>query len=297
MLFHVLWCYLLVFHYGLGIKGASIATCITYWLNLSIVTAFLSFKSGIVPKDSWHFFNRDSFRGWKEYLYFGIPSALMICMEWWCFELLSFFAGMLSVNELAANILLLNLIGSMFQIPLGMSFSISNLVGNSLGEGKPRKARKYFIASLLVTIAILIVQSILLLTLRDYVPMLYTKHEDVINFVVHTIPVFSALVIFDFIQTVEAGSVRAIGYQTYGSWVSFISYWIISLPVSYFLAFNFELRLTGIWLGVVFGNMFATVTYLCILLYADWHKLAESIHLRIQKEKSNQDKSLINEPS
>ena len=148
MLLHVLWCYLLVFQFGLGITGASIATCITYWLNLSIITALLTFKSGIVPADSWHFFNADSFRGWAEYLRFGVPSALMICLEWWCFEILALYAGMLSVNELAANVVLFNLIGFLFQIPLGMSFAMSNLVGNSMGEGKPGKARRYFVSSL-----------------------------------------------------------------------------------------------------------------------------------------------------
>lgn len=26
------------------------------------------------------------FQGWGKYLSYGVPAAVMICMEWWCYE-------------------------------------------------------------------------------------------------------------------------------------------------------------------------------------------------------------------
>lgn len=84
----------------------------------------MSFQKGVVNPKSWHFFNRDSFRNWTEYLYFGVPAALMLCLEWWCFEILALYAGLLSINELAANVVLFNMIAFLFQNALGTSFAV-----------------------------------------------------------------------------------------------------------------------------------------------------------------------------
>lgn len=166
MLLHILWSYLLVFQAGLGLTGASIATCITYWLNLILVTLYLSYKEDAVHKTSWHAFNYDSLKGWWEYLSYGIPSTLMLCLEWWFYEILALYAGMLSVNELAANVVLFNMVMFLFQVPLGISCAVSNLVGNSMGDMKPRRAKRYFIASLGLTIVVTIVLISLLISFR-----------------------------------------------------------------------------------------------------------------------------------
>ena len=58
----------------------------------------------------------------------------MICFEWWCFELLTLFAGLLSKSELSAQVAIINLIAMMFMIPLGVSFTASSLVGIEIGK-------------------------------------------------------------------------------------------------------------------------------------------------------------------
>jgi len=146
----LVWSYILVFYFDLGVIGMGIASCITYWSDLILVTLYTHFKEGFVPKESWHFFNADSFKGIGEFLEFGIPSALIYCLEWWSFEVLSVFAGMLSVEELAANIVLLNICILVYQAPEGIGFAISNVIGNSLGEMKARKSKKYAIISLAI---------------------------------------------------------------------------------------------------------------------------------------------------
>jgi MATE family multidrug resistance protein len=35
------------------------------------------------------------FHGWGRYLSYGVPACLMICMEWWTYELLILLAGAL----------------------------------------------------------------------------------------------------------------------------------------------------------------------------------------------------------
>lgn len=110
MIIHILLSYTLIFQFDFGVQGASISTCVTYWLNLIIVTLYISLKKDVVHRDSWFWFNSDCFREWWQYLKYGVPAALMLCLEWWSFEVLSIIAGMLGVVELASNVVLFNLL-------------------------------------------------------------------------------------------------------------------------------------------------------------------------------------------
>ena len=109
VVFHIVLWYFLTYTFELGVIGISVASTITNFGNLLIVILYITYYDKTVPKESWHFFNKDSFKGYGEYFKFGIPSALIICLEWWSYELLTIYAGMLSVDELAAHVMLFNL--------------------------------------------------------------------------------------------------------------------------------------------------------------------------------------------
>ena len=44
----------------------------------------------------------------------------MQCFEWWAFELIAIFAGLIGVKELAAQVAVINVIGFVYMIPLGV---------------------------------------------------------------------------------------------------------------------------------------------------------------------------------
>ena len=148
MFLHLLWGYFLIFYLDFGLIGIAVATSITYFADFLLIHIVVHFYKGLVPRESWHFFNADSFKGLLEFLYYGVPSALVYSLEWWSFEILSIFAGFLSIQELAANVIILNICIFFYQIPEGVGFAISNLVGNSLGEMNAQKSRKYAFASI-----------------------------------------------------------------------------------------------------------------------------------------------------
>jgi MATE family multidrug resistance protein len=68
---------------------------------------------------------------------------LMLCFEWWAFELLTLFTGLIGVNELAAEVVIINMVTFIFMLPLGISYSASALTGNYLGEGKIDLAKRF----------------------------------------------------------------------------------------------------------------------------------------------------------
>lgn len=151
---HILFNYLFVVRFGLGIVGTGYSSSLTYLLNFVLLNVYVTVKGDVVPAESWHFFNKDSFTELFQNLKFGIASSVMGMMDWIAFQLLIIFSGWISTISIATSVILLNLASFFFMFPLGMSFSIGVLVGNSLGNNKPRRARTYAHTSLLISLSL-----------------------------------------------------------------------------------------------------------------------------------------------
>ena len=98
----------------------------------------------------------------------------MLCFEWWCFELLAIFSGLISVEALAAEVIIVNIVTLIFMIPLGTGYAASAFTGYFLGQGKIDKAKYYSRLTLAFNTLLTIVVIFLLATLREEVSRLFT---------------------------------------------------------------------------------------------------------------------------
>ena len=46
--------------------------------------------------------NKETLNGLGYYLRFGLPGVVMLCAEWWFFEILIFMSGLLAIEYTAA---------------------------------------------------------------------------------------------------------------------------------------------------------------------------------------------------
>ncbi|CAL8097045.1 unnamed protein product [Prunus armeniaca] len=118
--FHIPFCWAMVFKSGLGHLGAALAIGMSYWLNVILLILYVTYSTACartrVP------ISLELFQGIREFLRFAIPSAVMICLEWWSFELLILLAGFLPNPELETSVLsiCLSTISSLYTIPEGL---------------------------------------------------------------------------------------------------------------------------------------------------------------------------------
>jgi MATE family multidrug resistance protein len=70
-------------------------------------------------KDLLFFPCKECFTHLKEYLKLGIPSTLMLSLEFWAFEIITLMSGYLSVDEVGANVIVLNTIYMCFMLIVG----------------------------------------------------------------------------------------------------------------------------------------------------------------------------------
>ena len=58
---------------------------------------------------------------------------------------------------------------------------------------------------------------------------------------------------FESTQIIQTGIIRGMGLKTYTIIGGCLSYFFVSSPLRWFIAFNLELGMEGLWYGMLFG--------------------------------------------
>ena len=96
-------------------------------------------------QQTWGHWRLDALSDWYQYFKYGIPGMLMLCFEWWAFELGYFTVGAIAPYpkiEIGIYSVLMNITGLIYSIPLGYMIAATVRVGNLLGHNEPNRARQ-----------------------------------------------------------------------------------------------------------------------------------------------------------
>ena len=89
--------------------------------------------------------------------------------------------------------------------------------------------------------------------------------------------------LFDGGQVISAGALRGLGDVKVPTVITFIAYWVISLPTGYLLAFKFGWGPPGVWTGLATGLGLAA-----IFLGWRFHRLTQSRQLPHRRPRCSQ---------
>jgi len=274
---HFFWCNLFIVSMGKRERGAAAATNITYILNMVLTDIWIRWKKNSDFKDMVFWYDSSCWSDLGTFLKIGIPGMLMLCFEWWAFELLAIFTGLLGVNDLAAEVVIINLIAFIFMLPLGISYSASALTGNFLGEGKIDMAKKFAQMTVLLDIILTTVIVIILGTCQDAVTSLFTTETEVVAIFKKTMWVLLIYIWFDTIHGVQSGIIRGLGLQVYGSVYTLFCYYVLGMPLALVLCFKAEMGIAGLWLGFSIACIILDVGFCCIISCPDWEKISKNV--------------------
>jgi multidrug resistance protein, MATE family len=282
---HIFSLCLFVNKWDMGVKGIGIASSITHTLTFLISVGTITYSKKIIHPQSWHWFNKDSFTGFWEFLKYGAPSYLMVILEIWSFQALLLFSGMLGTIEQAVVTITMSMSMLFFQIAHGFAMSAGNKVGNYLGAGLPRISKTYYRISVITTATCSVIYFTMMVWLKHQITHMYTYNEQLVKMTVEIMPMVGLFLAFDIIQGSIGGSIRAMGYQSFSSMVSFVAYWVIALPLTYYFTFTLDLRLKGIWTGMIIGTFTVGVSYIIKIHFINWEELSFKVMDRIKKER------------
>ncbi|ONK67856.1 uncharacterized protein A4U43_C05F4520 [Asparagus officinalis] len=234
---HIPLCWVLVFKSGLENLGAALSISISYWLNVLLLGFYIKYSKSCEGTRAP--ISKEAFRGIKKFLRLAVPSAVMICLEWWSFELLILLSGLLPNPKLETSVLSICLISisCLYTIPYGVGAAASTRVSNELGAGNPEGAQLAVQIVMFIAVTEAIVVSSTLFALRKVVGYAYSNEKEVIDYVMEMLPLVCISVIMDSLQGVLSGIARGCGWQHIGAYVNLGAFYLFGIPVAVVLGF------------------------------------------------------------
>ncbi|XP_057974200.1 protein DETOXIFICATION 16-like isoform X2 [Malania oleifera] len=280
-LLHFLICWILVLKSGLGVKGAAMANAISYWMNVLLLALFVKFSSSCAK--TWTGFSKEALHNILPFLGLAVPSALMVCLEMWSFEMMVLLSGLLPNPKLETSVLSisLNTGAIVWMIPFGLSGAVSTRVSNELGAGHPRTARMAVCVVLVIAITEGVLVGSVLILIRNIWGYAYSNETEVARYVAIMLPFVASSNFLDGIQCVLSGTARGCGWQKIGAVINLGSYYLVGIPSAILLAFVLHVGGKGLWTGLICGLFVQASLLLTITIRTNWDQEAKKAMERV----------------
>ncbi|XP_018503238.2 protein DETOXIFICATION 12-like [Pyrus x bretschneideri] len=287
LLIHIPLCWALVFKSGLDHLGGALAISISYWLNLILLGMYMKFSSACSKTRAP--ISKEIFEGIGEFFRFSIPSALMLCLEWWSFELLILLSGLLPNPALETSVLsvCLQTISTLYAIPYGFGAAVSTRVANELGAGNPEGARLAARVAVFLAAIETSIETTTLFACRYIFGYIFSKEKDVVDYVIAMAPLICLSLILDSFQGVLTGVARGTGWQHIGAYINLGAFYLCGIPVAALLAFLVHQRGRGLWIGIQVGSFVQTILLSLVTIRTNWEKQARKARERIFEKKAS----------
>ena len=238
----------------LELMGAGIATLITRILQ-AIAMAIIIFKHKLFApymalRHSCWKLNRPIV---KELLHLGIPSSLQYAMEAGAFSVSGVMIGWLGATTQAAHQIALNLASFTFMVSVGLSLAGSIRVSNAKGQNNLPLVRRIGISTLYAGLGYGLFCALLFGGLRFQLPLIFNQNPEVVSLAASLLLVAALFQISDATQAIGVGLLRGMKDVKMPTLYVALAYWVIGIPMGYWLAFSLKWGAYGIWLGFVAG--------------------------------------------
>ncbi|HEY6264575.1 MAG TPA: MATE family efflux transporter [Candidatus Acidoferrum sp.] len=204
----------------------------------------------------------------------GLPAAMQITLEIGVFALVTALIGRLGAVSLASHQIALNTVSLTYMVPLGISSAAAVRVGQAIGRRDPQGAADAGGSAIFFGAAFMTLAGIALLLFPRGIARIFTPDAAIICSTVLLLAAGAAFQLFDGIQTVATGALRGTGDTRTPMFCHFTAYWIIGLPLGYWLCFSRGWGAFGLWAGLSLALILIGI----VLLFA-WRRTIHGLIL------------------
>ena len=183
----------------------------------------------------------------------GWPVALQMFMETASFSLCTIMVGWLGAQELAAHQVMISVSMLFFMMYMGMGSAIAVRVSYFRGQSDRLNMRRSAVAGFHIIISIALCCSLVVWSLHNHIGAWFTDDPEVVQAIPALVLPLLVYQLSDGLQIAFSNALRGLTDVRIVMWYAFISYCIVSLPVSYCFAFLFDWGLPGIWFSYPVG--------------------------------------------
>lgn len=250
----------------MGAEGVAWATTITRWL---IALVMLIFVAALTPG-----FRRspEAEKGEaRRQLSVGSGTAISNIAEWGGFNVTFIIATWVSIAANAVYGYSVQVMGVCFMFYLGIATATSVRVAEAIGRGNPEEVRNAGRLGVVATLVMGVLLGVLLISLAGPISRLLVREDAVIGGIAIA-PAIAALLwlaaaatVFDGLQATASFALRAQGMVWLPSAIHLGSFFVVMIPVCYWLAIPLGRGASGVLEGAFIGVFAAGMAQVILL--------------------------------
>lgn len=254
-----------VFVFGLlgmpawGMIGSAWATLVARGLMLAAMAAWFGRAARFAP------YRAQLASRWKHarrMLGLGFPIAGQMMLETGAFVFSALMMGWIGTTALAAHQIAINVASVTYMAASGIGAAATVRVGQFAGAGRHYEVRRAATSALWQAFGFMLLMGVILVLTRHHLPGLYVTTSDgaAARALAAELLVIAALFqMSDGVQVAALGALRGLEDVRLPGLISFVAYWVIALPLGYWLAFPLGYGPHGLWAGLCLGLTLSAV--------------------------------------
>lgn len=256
----------------MGVSGVGLSTLIDRTL-MALAMGFYVVKSKHFRRYLKTFaLNQVSRIRSSKILKIGAPVALQYTFEVSAFSGAAILIGTIGAIEQAAHQIAIAMASMTYMMASGISAAATIKTGNSFGRKNFKELRLSAISNYHIVLAFMSLTALIFIFLSSYLPWIYTTDRAVIAIAAQLLVIAGFFQLFDGTQVVGLGVLRGIGDVNIPTIITFFAYWVVGLPVGYFLGTVMGMGANGIWYGLTLGLLISAG-----LLFLRFHNITRKL--------------------
>ena len=236
----------------LGGAGNAMAVSLTYTV-LFFIALFLTLKHPKINK--YKIFKKEGirFKYWGEIFKLGIPIAIATALETVVFSTLSLMVSRFDTTIIASHQAALNFSGFLYSLPVSVANTATIIVAYHVGAKNYKLAKSYTALSVALGVISSGVAGLIVLLFDTQIPYLYSTDSGVIDLTAHLLIFAIGFALCDSFASALAGVLRGYKKVVPICLAMFVGYYIVGIPVAYYLVFTKGVGIDGLWIGWIIG--------------------------------------------
>ena len=241
-----------------GLVGAGYATMV----SRTFMALFTLFYCMYQPKIKF-FWNQIFKPFYKEHvrllLDLGIPSGGQLFFEVSAFAGAAIISGWIGEVELAAHTVAIQLAALTYMFASGLSVAGMIQTGATWAQNKREETLAIGRNVTLMTSIFMGCAALIFVFFRTQLVSIFAQNDAVIDLASKLMMLAALFQFFDGLQAVSIGLLRGMNDTKIPSYITLISYWIVSLPLAYYFGLYTEMKTIGVWIALTLALILASL--------------------------------------
>lgn len=259
---------LFIFVFGLGIEGAAIATVLSK-IPFALYGVYrMSSKKGIIHIKPYSFvIIKDKM---KDLIRIGIPSSLGNSGVSLGFIFL--FAMIATYGDYAVTAVGIGnrINGLAFMPAVGIGAALSTITAQNLGAKNIPRIKKAFKYSIILAFSLLTIACSLIWIFSAQLVSIFTDTQEIIDMGSFYLKILASTTPSISFFNCAVGLFNGSGHTKYSMFLEAGRLWLIRMPLIYILGLMLSVGTDGIWYGVGFSNIIASIIAFALTFVGSW---------------------------